>query len=105
PTKQPHTHYITIDLSKDIFGKPGFFSDVSNRQIWRVIDATKRWSQKSFVEFEALSSSRIYQGAYLTTEIDILIEETPLPPPLPEAIMRVGVSLFTEIDVQIPAYQ
>lgn len=104
PAKKPHTHYITIDISKDIFDKPEFFSEESNQQIWRVIDATKRWSQKSFVEFALAAKSPLYHGAYLSSEIDILIEETPPPVPLPEAIMRAGVSLMAEINMTIPAH-
>lgn len=100
----PHdTHTITVDTSQDIFGDGDIWAEKVNRQIWRVIDAQKRWSQDTALRTMAGSEGALYGAAFPMTHITCVAMPFVFDPPIASGNQRAGVAPMTRLAITASA--
>lgn len=96
----PHdTHTITVDAGQDIFGDGDLWSARFDRQIWRIINAMKRWSQDTALRLSAMSEGRVYVGVLPVSHITVTALPLIVEPPATTAVMRMAVVPHTHVTV------
>jgi phage tail P2-like protein len=100
----PHdTHTITVDTSQDIFGDGDIWAEKVHRQIWRVVDAQKRWSQDTALRLSAGVYTGVYAAAFPVTQLTTVALPFVFDPPIAESPLRVGVVPHTRLIITASA--
>lgn len=96
----PHdTHAVTVDTQQDIFKDGDIWTGRTYRQIWRIIDNMKRWSQDTSVALAAASKMNIYTAAFPTTRLTVTAHPFLFDPPIASGPMRSAVAPLTRLSI------
>lgn len=96
----PHdTHTITVDASQDIFGDGDLWAGRVFRQVWRVVDAMKRWSQETGLQMAATARAPAYAAVFPMTRINVVALPFVFDPPVASGHLRAGVSPLTRLSI------
>ena len=96
----PHdTHAVTVDTQQDIFNDGEIWTGRTYRQIWRIIDNMKRWSQDTSVALAAASKSKTYAAAFPMTHLSVTALPFVFDPPVASGSMRSAVAPLTRLSI------
>ena len=96
PEGPPHTHTVTAE-AQDIYGDGDIWATRVNRQIWRVVDAMKRWSQETSLRLASSQSTPAYTGVFPATRITVTAHPFVFDPPVASGAQRAGVVPLTRL--------
>lgn len=102
PEGPPHTHTITAE-AQDIYGDGDIWATRVNRQIWRVVDAMKRWSQETSLRLAATNTTPAFMAVFPSTRMTVTAHPFLLDPPIASGVQRAGVVPLTRLFVTAEA--
>lgn len=83
PEGPPNTHRITVMMDQVLYPDDlGYFSERQMAAMWRMIEATKRWSQLTELRVGVERQSPQYVGVFSTGHVVAIAEMNVAPPPV-----------------------
>ena len=96
----PHdTHTVTVDAAQDIFGDGDLWGGRVYRQVWRIVDAMKRWSQETYLQMAATARAPVYAAVIPMSRINVVALPFVFDPPVAAGELRAGVSPLTRLSI------